>query len=300
MNQPRTGTGLPSPDIPANGHWHGYARYWSLLGSPLRPCDEDIRLYQQLLKKHIAPSPRSRIHALLFGVTPELAAMEWPGQFELVATERVPATIMALWPGNTASRAAICANWLRLPFANARFDIVVGDGCLVAIGDDNAQNELIAVARRGVRADGWLCMRLFCLPEQTESIEDVFDALEAGNIGSFHAFKWRLAMALQGDAAGVAVADIWRTWNAKGIDRDRLAVTRGWPRDTIDTLDIYRDSPVRYRFAGYHSLIGQFASAGFDHVDTRRGTYELAERCPIVMLRRGPDLPATAWGNSLA
>ena len=45
--------------------------------------------------------------------------------------------------------------------------------------------------------DGLFIMRFFVQIEKKESPDDVIKALLNGKIGSFHAFKWRLAMALQ-------------------------------------------------------------------------------------------------------
>jgi len=283
-------TGPPT----GNGHWHDYARYWNLLGSPLRPGDEDIRLYRDLLVEHLGPALDEGRHVLLYGVTPEFASMDWSGGQEIFAVERVPATIAALWPGNDAGRRAICADWLQLPFADGQFDLAIGDGSLIASGGASAQRRLIAAAWRSVREGGWLCLRLFCLPDRAECVEDVFAALEHGSVGSFHAFKWRLAMALQGDAADVPVAEIWHAWHAAGIDARRLAAERGWQPEAIDTVAVYRDSPLRYRFARLDALLAELDAGGFTHVATRHGHYELAERCPIVLLRRRAPGPAAA------
>lgn len=292
-------TTMPSPDArhpTAGSHWRSYAAYWRLLGSPLRPGAEDVRLYRELLAEHFRPVHCERSRVLMLGVTPELAGLDWPGDVEVVATERVASTIGALWPGNTAHKRAICTDWLRLPFADSRFDLAIGDGCLVAIGARGAQGELIAAAGRALRRGGFLCLRLFCRPEPGESVDAVFASLQQGDIGGFHAFKWRLAMALQGRGEDVAVADIWRVWHAAEIDRDELAQGRGWHRAVIDTIDAYRDSPMRYRFAGYDSLVSEFEAAGFHLLAVRQGNYELSERCPIVMLRRGDEAIAVPSG----
>ena len=294
MSRMQSITQLAGNSLSCGGHWSDYARYWNLVGSPLRPRLEDVHLYHDLLTGHLGPTSGEIRNALLFGVTPELAAHRWPAQFRLFAVERVPNTIAALWPGNNAVRHAVCADWLRPPFGTGQFDLAIGDGCLVAVGAADRQSRLLAATWSSLRKGGSLCMRCFCLPETPESVGAVFDALERGLVGSFHAFKWRLAMALQGDASDFPVAEIWRTWSATGIDRDRVAASCKWPRASIDTIDVYRNSSLRYRFARHDDLLAQLRAAGFEHVATRYGHYELAERCPVILLRRSSEAPVAA------
>ena len=55
-------------------------------------------------------------------------------------------------------------------------------------------------------------MRCFVLPEDREDVETVLADLAVGRTGGFHAFKWRLAMALQPDPQrGVVLADVWES-----------------------------------------------------------------------------------------
>jgi hypothetical protein len=116
----------------------------------------------------------------------------------------------------------------------------------------------------------------------------VIAALRSGSISNFHAFKWRIAMAIQGadDAPDVAVDAVWRAWNASGIDARALAKARGWPPEQVKTIDFYRGSPARYNFMRFDSTIRHLRGAGFDLVARRIGSYELAERCPHVLLRK--------------
>jgi len=141
---------------------------------------------------------------------------------------------------------------------------------------------------RCLHRDGYLMLRLFCRPDVGETPDAVIAALHSGAIGSFHAFKWRLAMAVQGiaDAPDVAVDAVWRTWNAARIDVRALAEARGWLPAQVSTIDFYRGSPARYNFMRFDETIRQLQRAGFDLVATRSGNYELAERCPHVLLRK--------------
>ena len=135
-------------------------------------------------------------------------------------------------------------------------------------------------------------MRLFATPIVRESVQSVFDDLCAGVGETFDVFKWRLLMAAPADTEhAVLLSDAFNLWNAADIDRSHLAAARGWERGTIDTIDAYRDSRVRLAFppvdealdrlAPYFRPIGQFTQS-----------YELAERCPIVVLARDGDASA--------
>ncbi len=95
------------------------------------------------------------------------------------------------------------------------------------------------------------------------------------------------------DAPDVAVDEVWRVWNAARIDGDALASARGWLPEEIETIEYYRGSPARYNFMRFDQTIRHLQQAGFDLVATRTGNYELAERCPHVLLRKRPDIPLT-------
>lgn len=281
---------VPGQDVGA--HWRTFAEQWALLGSPLRPCAEDIRIIDEM----IAAEPElfgsaAKKRAWLLGVTPEIVTACWPPGVKLVAVERVQAMIDLVWPGDTECRRALCADWLEAPFPDQSIDLAIGDGCLAAAGFPDELTRLLASVHRCLRRDGCLLLRLFCRPDVAETPDAVIAALDAGTIGSFHAFKWRLAMAVQGaaDAPDVAVDDVWHIWDAAGIDTRALAAKRGWPMEVLRTIEIYRSSPTRYNFMRYDDTIRHLDRAGFDLVATRSGSYELAGLCPHVLLRRRQD-----------
>lgn len=276
-------------DPDAGAHWRTFAAQWALLGSPLRPCAEDIRIIEEML----AAEPEvfgaaAKKQAWLLGVTPEIATLRWPPEVELVAVERVQAMIDLVWPGDTDRRRAICADWLDAPLPDQSLDLAIGDGCLTAVGFPDELSRLLASVHRCLRRDGYLMLRLFCRPDVAEIPDAVIAALQSGAIGSIHAFKWRLAMAVQGiaDAADVAVDEVWRVWNAARIDTRALAKARGWPPEQVGMMELYRGSPARYNFMRYDETIRHLRRAGFDLVAARTGSYELAERCPHVLLRK--------------
>lgn len=284
--------------LDADKHWQNFAEQYRLLGSPLRPCAQDIRILEEMLATVTDLfGAGAKMRALLLGVTPEIAAVAWPQTVGLVAVERVRAVIDAAWPGNAEGRQAACADWLNAPFPDESFDLAIGDGCLTAVGFPDELSRLIASIHRCLRRDGYLMLRLFCGPEVPETPASVIAALRAGEIGSFHAFKWRLAMAIQGidDSPDVAVDAIWQVWNDARIDAREVAAVRGWPVEQLGTIEYYRESPARYNFMRFDATIGYLQQAGFDLVETRTGSYELAERCPHVLLRkRHRDLGAGA------
>ena len=97
------------PAVPdAGDHWRGIAGHWALLGSPLRPCEEDLRIFEELLSCDAGiPVATARKRAWLLGVTEEIAAARWMNEIDFVAAERVQSMIDVAWPGNTGRRWAI-------------------------------------------------------------------------------------------------------------------------------------------------------------------------------------------------
>jgi SAM-dependent methyltransferase len=227
------------------------------------------------------------LRALLLGVTPELARAAWRPDLDLVAVDRCAAMIAEVWPGDTASRCALRGEWLDLPLAASSVDLVLGDGCLTLFDFPRGYADLTASIARTLRRNGCLMLRLFCRPARAETVQEVFTALRERRIGNFHAFKWSLAMALQGEvsARGVALAEIWDAYRATIRDDQELASELGFPLAEVATIGNYRGVATRYTYSTLEEAL-DVLSSHFELLEHWCGSYELGERCPTVVLRR--------------
>ena len=162
--------------------WQKQARQWARIGSPLRPCAEDVENFQTALGTNLG-------RYLLLGVTPELAQLS-PS---LTAIDNNEAMIEALWQDKSS---ALHGDWLELPFPKNAFDAVIGDGCLTLLTYPLQYERLFSQLNHVLSPKGKVAIRLFVSPEESESPEFVCHEALSGNIKSFHAFKWRLSMAL--------------------------------------------------------------------------------------------------------
>lgn len=270
-------------------HWNHNASQWQLLTSPLRPCAEDISLYAAGLTHWRNARGVSASRVLLLGVTQELRAMPWPADADLLACDRSLAMIRTIWPlaaFGGAGAAPVCADWRALPLPAASRNIAIGDGSASALATLADLRLAAREIERVLEPGGALVLRLFLRPAIAESIEQVVAEAAAGRIGSFHAFKWRLLMAVQRDAnEGVRLGDAWDAFEAYFADRAALARDTGWAPEAIDTIDTYRNADGRYCF---HTL-DEFAEAiapAFSLLSVDHPRYELGERCPLVVARR--------------
>ena len=271
-----------------------HAQNWYLFGSPLRPRAEDMRLMQSCFGKwHSAYRPTQStvpLKALLLGVTPEIATQDWGVPVDLTALDISQAMITTVWPGDTPTRRALCADWQEMPVAGHDFDMLLGDGIFTLLDYPAGYASLAQAIQRCLKYDGLFMMRAFCRPVTAESLTSIFDDLWNKRIGSFHAFKWRLAMAIHGDdiRRGVAVAKIWETYHANVSGHERLAQATGWPVEVIATIDAYRDSTAVYTFPNVDELIdytAPYLTCTSQGTDQGAGRYELAERCPLLCFR---------------
>jgi SAM-dependent methyltransferase len=251
--------------------WQKQARQWSRIGSPLRPCAEDVANF----KKALADDP---MRCLLLGVTPELAQLS-PS---LTAVDNSEAMIQALWKNESS---AIHGDWLDLPFQEDTFDTVIGDGCLTLLTYPMQYEKLFSQLHHVLSHKGKVAIRLFVSPDESESPELVCHEASSGKIKSFHAFKWRLSMALasMNEDHNVAVSDTWMTFDRLLPDRVLLATKSGWSMLDIETIDVYRHSDAVYSHPTL-TKVRDSASISFNEKALLFGSYELAERCPILVL----------------
>lgn len=276
----------------ASDHWPRHARQWALVGPPLRPCAEDTAVVEAAVAAWAGATghpPR----ALVLGVTPELVGMRWPAGSAVTAIDRSAAMIAAMRRADlSAAATALQADWRALPCTAASVDVAVGDGSLSCLAFPGDYHRFAGELARVLVPDGELVLRLFASPVARETLDEVAAALAARGIASFHAFKWRLAMAIAG-GGDVAVADIARAFDRVVPDaaaRAALAVHTGWPLAVIATIDAYRGSDLVYSFPTRGDAVAALAP----HFTVRAGhapTYELGERCPTIVLGRAASAP---------
>jgi hypothetical protein len=123
-------------------------------------------------------------------------------------------------------------------------------------------------------------------PDKAEPVAAVCEKAVEGAIRSFHAFKWCLAMAIvaEADDPNIPVVKIRDVFNAALPDRARLARSSGWSAEDIDTIDVYRGSAEVYSFPTFEQLRAAVPGAFADLRLVPAGSYELAERCPLVIM----------------
>jgi hypothetical protein len=264
--------------------WRQHAGQFHRVGSPLRPTAQDGTLMMAALEAVLFQSTDAATVAVL-GVTPEVVRLPWPRHVGVQAFDHSADMIATHWqPPRHGLGSVRLAGWQSLPLPDRSVRAIVGDGalnCVRAMDYPHVLSELARVLEPG----GRLCLRCFIRPDQPESLDAVAADQLAGKIGSFHALKFRIAMALcEAPTYGVAVSAIRAAFDATFPDRPALAQATGWPMAAIDTIDAYRDAPTIYTFPTFDGL-RQACAPHFIVESVVCGDYELAARCPTVRLR---------------
>ncbi|UCI24512.1 class I SAM-dependent methyltransferase [Mesorhizobium sp. B2-8-5] len=257
-------------------HWNAIRKHWQLLGSPLRPPAEVVETYDRELDL-------ARSHVVMFGVTPELAGLG----ASMTAVDESADMIAGIWPGDTETRKAVQGDWFDLPFPGASVDALIGDGCLTVIGAADPRRTLFASIARALKADGRAGIRLYASPGTPDDPKDIRALALSGGVATFHELKWRVAITAIGGAPDyiIPVRGILEQFEALFPDREELAARTGWELPVIGTIDVYRNSSVIYSFAPAAALIEE-AQTFFDDVRlASTGSYGIAERCPLLVLR---------------
>jgi hypothetical protein len=228
---------------------------------------------------------------LLLGSTVEYAALG----SRIISMDASFAMVAGLWRNNNPAGLAIQANWTRMPVTSRAFSHVLGDGSLNAV-PWSALPPMLDEVTRVLQPGGTLIARVFCRPENAETPEEIGRDVQLGRAGSFHALKWRIAMAALRDptVSDIAVQDIRRAMIGQYSDREQLCRTTGWTRAEVDTLDVYEGSSAVYNFPTERMMVA-LLRRWFAHVEpVHCGAYPLAERCPIVIARN----PLAVWSGS--
>lgn len=276
-------------------YWERLAACYWAVGAPLRPAPEDIGRLEETAARLTNGAEAEPLQAVLLGVTPAIATMRWPGRTRLLAVDGAFAMIRALWPGDVAGvRRAVCAEWLHLPVADGSEDLICGDGSANCVPYAEGLRGLAREAARALREEGYLVLRCYAQPEVREDAAQVMESLRTGGNASFHHFKLRLLMAMQeSPRKGVAVADVYRYWEQSGASVEDAARITGWDEEEIRTIEAYRDSSTVHFFPTLEEFRGVLAE-DFTELSCTTSAYPLAERCPLLVLRRRQQR-TTGW-----
>jgi Methyltransferase domain len=283
-NKPAVPASAVAPQ-PTDTHWPRIAGQWRHIGTPLRPCDQDIAFYTAALSRWSSAQGAPR--GLILGVTPELWHLRWPEGSVISAVDRSPAMIDTVWPGPRGS--VVCADWTDMPLDTAAHDLVFCDGGLVQLSFPRDHWQLVRSLQRVLVPEGLCVLRLFVLPQHRETPHRVLGDLLERRIPNLNILKLRLGMALRDDSErGVTLASIWDALHDAAPDFNDLAVRLGWPLEHLLVIDAYRGCLTRYHFLSLAEICRLFTEdpGGFKLESIDVPSYDLGERCPTVVFRR--------------
>ncbi|HXL99218.1 MAG TPA: class I SAM-dependent methyltransferase [Rhizomicrobium sp.] len=215
---------------------------------------------------------------LLLGVTPELCGIAQ----ETVAVDHSANMIARVWPGDTPSRKAVLADWRSLPAVQPDFSAAIGDGSLNAVSYADYPAVFAQLAR--VLATGArIAFRVYETPQHCETIAQLRDDVMAGRERRFHAFKWRLAMALASERQNpdLPVALIYDVFSRVFADSEALLRATGWSGADLAEMEAYRGRDTKYSFPTRREILAAMPAPFTNARFPSSGSYALAERCPI-------------------
>jgi SAM-dependent methyltransferase len=262
--------------------WAKSAHEWDRHQSPYQPHPDDTAVIERVAAALVAGGQPLR--AVILGVTQETASCDWPAGTKLTAIDSSQVMIDTLWsrPGAPAGANAICAGWTDLPFDDSSVDLVTADGSLACLDFPDGLARLLQEVRRVLKPNGRFVVRTFIRPDQPESLDAILGDLDAGRFGGPYPFKLRFSMSFHEPGLGVSRRKWREGWYASFPDEEASARRFGWSLyafavPNIAESDVYLYYPTRDELRT--ALAPHFAE-----VEVAVGSYELAERCPTLVL----------------
>lgn len=265
-----------------NDTWNEIAKKWNQWKPPLRPCPEDTEIMKNALiawqGDGYAPDGYSK--AILLGVTPEIANMQFPITTDLLAIERAQNMIDLVWPGDTEYRHAKQGDWFTYSVQPSSQDIVLADGSLVFFNPDRIEHLLFIITSM-LKKDGIFVARCFVMPEHKETISTILQDTRLRVLNNFHEFKFRLAMALQKTFEnGISQDDVWKSMQTI------LNVTPNneFSKEDIETGNFYKGKFAKHYFptiAELTTILNKF----FKSVQVITPTYQFGACCPTIVAK---------------
>ena len=267
---------------PVRDSWSARRETWNLVGSPLRPSSVDIGYLARAIEECREGFKLPRL--LLLGVTPEVYQLALAQDYEITAVDYSLGMVRAVWPG--PRRRAVCADWRQMPLKDGSRDIATCDGGYVLL-NASQKAEFARSLHRVLTPGARLLLRIFVKRLQPDRPEDVLDDLRAGRIGSIHVLKLR-CMAWDANEEGNTACVIWKTLHEGISDFPSLARKLGWTEDDLVTLDVMKESTIRYHCPTREDVLACLTRSpgGFRLLRTEEPPYESGEQTPTYVFER--------------
>ncbi|HVZ20943.1 MAG TPA: methyltransferase domain-containing protein [Vicinamibacterales bacterium] len=268
---------MPAQSIAQSASWSVFYRRWGRLRPPLRPHADVCALMRRTVAAHAG-------RTLLLGVTPELARL----RDRTVAVDFCEASLTHIWPGDGPGRRAIMGNWLELPCAAGTFSAVLGDGSFNCLEYPAGYQRVFDELARVVQPGGRIVVRMYVTPDGADSIEQTRRCTMSGGVRAIDALKWRLAHAVCAETgdANVPVQAIREAFNRAFPDRRALLRATGWSSVDLATMDAYALLPDVFSFPTLRQVLSLVPATMCRARFVRTWGYELAERCPALVMDR--------------
>jgi SAM-dependent methyltransferase len=222
----------------------------------------------------------------VLGVTEETVGCGWPDATKLSAFDSSAESIRKLWRPERApaGATAVQSRWDALPVATGDADLVTADGCLNILSWPREIEQVLAEVHRVLRPGGRFLARSTLRPPQPETLETILADLEAGRIGGAYALKVRIGTTLHADGLdGFSLHRMWRLWCDLFPDQETVPARFGWPLASFTFGTDYVDHDIRLVYPTLDELVAA-AESWFRVAAIEYGGYELAERCPTLLL----------------
>lgn len=191
------------------------------------------------------------------------------------------------WPGDRPGRRALLGDWRNPGDLPGPFTAVVGDGSLSALVWPHDYTAALANVAAAMAPGARLVIRCFAAPDERESMEEIVEAVDSGREGSFHATRWRIAMAAADADGNVPVRNIAALFREAFPDWPALAERAGWDLSAIERiLGSFSNSALTFSFVTRRQILDtlppELGGARF----VPSGDYPLSERCPFLVAER--------------
>jgi SAM-dependent methyltransferase len=176
---------------------------------------------------------------------------------------------------------AVNGDWFDLPFENAKFDLIIGDGCTTQFDSMKRYQVFFEHISTKLRPNGSLLMRYFT--RQDSIFFDVISLLNKKEIKNFGSLKWMIAHNLTNKLTHeVCVGLIFSEFSKLFDDRELLSEKTGWSMDEINTIDSYEDNQQVYTFPTIEVLNTQKLGI-LENKSINFSGSDFSEYCPIML-----------------